>query len=603
MRFSKTCLFILCGAVILWVPVPALATGCSGPTGIAGDQFYNSANNVMQYCNGTNWVNMGTGGGFGTLTSPDLCTTDGTVINCTTQSVPVANGGTGSTTLTAHGVLLGEGASPVTSSVGTANTVLQGNGSLSDPTWNSTLTGLTFSGGTFSGTTTLPNNGVISNTGRLGIGTSVPQSALQVSGGELQVSSGGGGCSSTNAGAIRYAGTALQYCNGSSWTTANTVSNIGSVGYFVLSKSTYDGNRGGLSGANATCLTELTTNTGWLGYSTALAAGQLTASNVQAFMCDNTSCNNFVPNATYYFANANTAIGGASFTTTAGGYGPQDNANWIGATYFGANTTYWTGMTGSGVGLNATYGASSTLNCTAWTSNSAAVQGEDGTSNSISGGRFNVANNVCSTPLHLICMVQPKAQTTNPGADVGWFVLLGSQHTGALGGLSGANSTCLTALQSGGWYGYTAANANGQLTGAKVFAFLCDGTTCQNLNANTTYYYACGLDSTAGGGSFTTDGSGLGPNNSSFWEEANAFGYCHNTSNAGSSSFWTGRASTSNTQWANSSDVNNCTAWTTASAGVNGQLGGSAGTTSTRWSNASGVTCLNGLSLVCYVNP
>jgi hypothetical protein len=458
--------------------------------------------------------------------------------------------------------------------------------------------------GSYAGTVA-PSNGLIAS-GNVGIGTATPQSTLHVSGGEAQVGSGGGSCTANNAGAIRYTSGALQYCNGSSWTMTNTVSNIGAVGYFVLSKTTYDGNRGGMSGANANCLTELTTNTGWKGYSTALASGQLVAGNVFAFVCDTTTtheCNILHPSSTYTFANANDGTaGGATFATDAQGYGPGDSANWSGLTYFNTAATYWTGF--SAVSATTINYSPSTNQCTGWSTNSSGTLGLTAISNSTTSTRWaNGGGNLgCNLAENLVCIVNPQQAVFNQGADVGWFVLLGSQHTGALGGLSGANSTCLTALQAGGWSGYNAANANGQLTSAKVFAFLCDGTTCQNLNANTTYYYACGLDSTAGGGSFTTDGSGLGPNNSSFWEEANAFGYCHNTSNVGSSSFWTGRASTSNTQWANSSDANNCTAWTTSSAGVNGQLGGSAGTTSTRWTNAS-ATCLNGLSLVCYVNP
>jgi hypothetical protein len=32
---------------------------CSGPSGVAGQIIYNTTFNVMQYCNGTNWINMG----------------------------------------------------------------------------------------------------------------------------------------------------------------------------------------------------------------------------------------------------------------------------------------------------------------------------------------------------------------------------------------------------------------------------------------------------------------------------------------------------------------------------------------------------------------
>jgi hypothetical protein len=77
---------LLCGA-----PNPAFATGCTSPTGNAGDQNYNTSINVMQFCNGTNWVNMGTVSGIGTLTAGDYCTTDGTLVNCTSSSTTVSS--------------------------------------------------------------------------------------------------------------------------------------------------------------------------------------------------------------------------------------------------------------------------------------------------------------------------------------------------------------------------------------------------------------------------------------------------------------------------------------------------------------------------------
>jgi hypothetical protein len=179
----------LLSAIVLFAvgaPLPVLASGCTTPAGTAGDQIYNSISNTMQYCNGANWVNMGTTQGVGTLTSPDLCTTDGTVVNCTTQTVPVPNGGTGVNTLTAHGVLIGEGSSVMAATpAGTSNDLLQANGSSSDPTWTNTLTGVTLAG-----TTTLPGSGVITSSGNVGIGTTAPLSAFDILG-QSNVRSGG----------------------------------------------------------------------------------------------------------------------------------------------------------------------------------------------------------------------------------------------------------------------------------------------------------------------------------------------------------------------------------------------------------------------------
>ena len=49
-----------------------------------------------------------------------------------------------------------------------------------------------------------------------------------------------------------------------------------SDGYFVMSKSTWNGNLGNVSGSDAKCLTDLTANTGWRGYTDAAARGILT---------------------------------------------------------------------------------------------------------------------------------------------------------------------------------------------------------------------------------------------------------------------------------------------------------------------------------------
>lgn len=118
---------LLTGLVLLAAALaaPAAFAACASPPGTEGDQFYNTSYHTMQFCNGTNWMNMGTGGitGIGTLTNGDLCTSDGTVINCTTAAVsltgqvsgilPVANGGSGTGTVFTQGSVVFAGASGV----------------------------------------------------------------------------------------------------------------------------------------------------------------------------------------------------------------------------------------------------------------------------------------------------------------------------------------------------------------------------------------------------------------------------------------------------------------------------------------------------------
>lgn len=67
-------------------------------------------------------------------------------------------------------------------------------------------------------------------TGQVGIGTAAPQSLLHVYGGEVQVGSSGATCTSANGGAIRYASTALSYCNGSNWVAGGSGAAAGSTG-------------------------------------------------------------------------------------------------------------------------------------------------------------------------------------------------------------------------------------------------------------------------------------------------------------------------------------------------------------------------------------
>jgi hypothetical protein len=67
----------------------------------------------------------------------------------------------------------------------------------------------------------LSGSNIFYSGGGVGVGTATPQSALQVYGAQLQVGSGGAACGSSNAGALRYASSRLQYCNGTSWVFVN----------------------------------------------------------------------------------------------------------------------------------------------------------------------------------------------------------------------------------------------------------------------------------------------------------------------------------------------------------------------------------------------
>jgi hypothetical protein len=209
------------------------------------------------------------------------------------------------------------------------------------------------------------------------------------------------------AGMMRYNSTIsnVEYYNGSAWIPFRPSGGPPGSGYFVITKTTYDGNRGGLAGANASCLTELTTNTGWWGYANANAAGILVAAKVKAFLCDGTTCNT----PTYYFANANdSSAGGGSFTTDASGFGPNDSLAWGNGDHFGGMITgntsrYWTGRLG--VSNTAWDGSSSASNCTAWTSTGAS--GEYGVFTATANARWRSTTQACGLLANLICFVNP----------------------------------------------------------------------------------------------------------------------------------------------------------------------------------------------------
>lgn len=101
----RSCFFRVALGLACFI-TPSLAEAiCSGPAGNAGDIMYSSTQNVLAYCNGTGWINMGTSSttSFGTLTTNDFCTaTSGTAIACTTAPT-----GTGNVVLSASPTLTG----------------------------------------------------------------------------------------------------------------------------------------------------------------------------------------------------------------------------------------------------------------------------------------------------------------------------------------------------------------------------------------------------------------------------------------------------------------------------------------------------------------
>lgn len=229
-------------------------------------------------------------------------------------------------------------------------------------------------------------------------------------------------CTSANRGTVRYssAAKAIDICNGTAWVAAafNNTSLMRSpddIGYFVLTQTRWTGDLGGDAGANSKCLTELTTNTNWNGYSDAQSRGILVASKVRAFLCTSLSnCNMVLPYGTYAFATVGSpASGGATFTANADGAGPNDSANWAGYNYFATGSYYWAGRVSNG-GYSATtwpsYAGNIYTICTGYTTADGALNGGVGNTNSTGARRYysSPSNTLsCASKQPLICIVDP----------------------------------------------------------------------------------------------------------------------------------------------------------------------------------------------------
>lgn len=117
--------------------------------------------------------------------------------------------------------------------------------------------------------------------------------------------------------------------------------------YFVLTNEDWDGDLGGLEGANAKCVEDLQSNS-WMGKGSV----PITPKTTRAFICDGFLCNTLPANTEYSFATSGQpSKGGNFFTTDIWGRGPGDIADWSDPAYFGIDAMYWTGR---GVGTNNT---------------------------------------------------------------------------------------------------------------------------------------------------------------------------------------------------------------------------------------------------------
>lgn len=211
----------------------------------------------------------------------------------------------------------------------------------------------------------------------------------------------------STAGALAFDGSYVaRFCNGTNWVYANSVN----FGYFILGSSAYrmTGSMGGLAGANANCLADLTANN-WNGKDDAQRRGLLVAAKVKAWLCDGATCNEGLASTRYRYGAANDlTAGGTIFTTDASGLGPNSGNSWKVAGTFSTTTGFWTGRS---AGTANQWGATPAADtCSGLTSNTAGgtPAGVVGTANANNGTRWNTGTPAdCSGVRFMICFVHP----------------------------------------------------------------------------------------------------------------------------------------------------------------------------------------------------
>lgn len=216
---------------------------------------------------------------------------------------------------------------------------------------------------------------------------------------------------------------------------------LGTSGYFVLSSTTYNGNRTNLATAHSTCYSDLVANS-WLGKTDAQARSILMPSNVSAFLCDATVCTTLVPSQSYKFARSGSATdGGAALSTNANGLGPGNSTSWSGATYFNVTADVWTGRE-SGASTLWTDNPGPGGTCNSWSSSGGAVYGEKGATNQSGVNRWSQGGSyACSGARRLVCAVHPYDVLPNAFAFVAATGVsanvLGTSNTSNITGIGG----------------------------------------------------------------------------------------------------------------------------------------------------------------------
>ncbi len=188
------------------------------------------------------------------------------------------------------------------------------------------------------------------------------------------------------------------------------------VHMFLLTKNTYDGDLGGMSGANQICLNEVN-DYDWKGKP---EGATFSSTEVKAFLCSTSTCTNLLPDTEYRFGVIDSPdLGGDSFMTDSFGRGPDNQEKWGTNTKFfpcppgGPCPTWWSNRGSASTSRWKTTPevisppALATYACTDYTSSTSAWRGFFGSISNYSGSQrwHYPQDQPCTTLRHLICAV------------------------------------------------------------------------------------------------------------------------------------------------------------------------------------------------------
>ena len=181
---------------------------------------------------------------------------------------------------------------------------------------------------------------------------------------------------------------------------------------------------------------------------------------------------------------------------------------------------------------------------------------------------------------------------------IGFFVFPVNSSSPSDLAAGGADSWCLNELNSYGFKGKTVPWF-GTLTAARVRAWVCYSSGCQNLTPYKTYAFASIWSPTSGGALITADSAGLGPYDNLTWHDDAHFGTA--IVGGGTKPLWTGRTAGSNSQvWSNTyNTTGSCSNWTTTLGTSSTGTTDSTGTA--RWGGGS-TSCGATARFICMVD-